>query len=48
MNTLQKLQNRAMRLILKCDYLTSSKNMLEKLNWLSINQNIKYNSEIRI
>lgn len=40
---LQKLQNRAMRIILKCEYRTHTEIVLESLNWLSINQKIKYN-----
>lgn len=40
---LQKLQNRAMRLILKCDFLTPREFMLRALNWLSIIQMIKFN-----
>lgn len=42
-NALQKLQNRAMRIILKCDYLTPINFMLNELKWLSINQRIVYN-----
>lgn len=40
---MQKIQNRAMRIILKCDYLTPRDFMLKALNWLSIHQQIKYN-----
>lgn len=42
LKSLQRLQNRAMRLIIKCDYLTSSKWMLDFLNWLSVKQLITY------
>jgi hypothetical protein len=38
---LQKLQNKAMRVITKCDWYTHSKDMLQKLGWLSIKQQIK-------
>lgn len=34
--SMQKIQNRGMRIILKCDYLTSKKFMLDSLGWLSI------------
>ena len=40
---LQKLQNKAMRIILKCARLTHIKDMLERLNWLNITQLIKLN-----
>lgn len=40
---MQKLQNRAMRYILKCDYRTSQDFMLKTLNWMSVSQRIKYN-----
>lgn len=40
---MQKLQNRAMRIILKCEFRTHTATMLESLNWLSINQKIVYN-----
>lgn len=33
---LQKLQNKAMRIILKCDRYTSIQNMLNLLNWLDV------------
>lgn len=45
---LQKLQNRAMRIILKCDRLTHRADMLNSLNWLSVNQRINYNTLIMI
>ena len=37
---LQKLQNKAMRTILKCDRYSSITSMLESLNWLNINQRL--------
>lgn len=40
---LQKIQNRAMRLILRCKRDVKIEFMLEKLNWLSINQRVQYN-----
>lgn len=40
---LQKLQSRAMRIIIRCEYRTPRKNMLEVLNWLSVTQLIVYN-----
>lgn len=45
---LQLIQNRAMRIILRCDYLTPRQHMLDSLNWLSINQQIKFNVLIMI
>lgn len=45
---MQVIQNRAMRLILNCDYMTSTKFMLEAMNWLSISQMIRYNVLIYI
>jgi Reverse transcriptase (RNA-dependent DNA polymerase) len=42
LDVLQKLQNRAMRSILRCDWYTHSKDMLERLNWLSVKQKIEY------
>lgn len=45
---IQLIQNRAMRTILKCDYLTSREFMLRALNWLSIDQKIKLNTLITI
>jgi hypothetical protein len=45
---LQKLQNKAMRIILKCDWYTHSEDMLKKLNWLSISEKIRYNSLVFI
>lgn len=38
---LQVLQNKCMRVVLKCNIYTPIKNMLQTLNWLSIEQNIK-------
>lgn len=40
---LQKIQNRAMRLILKCKRDVKIEIMLDKLNWLSVNQRVQYN-----
>jgi hypothetical protein len=40
-DVLQKLQNKAMRTILRCDWYTHSKDMLNELDWLSINQQIQ-------
>jgi hypothetical protein len=40
---LQKLQNRGMRIILKCSRYSSIKFMLDSLNWLNINQRLKMN-----
>lgn len=40
---LQKLQNRAMRIVLNCEFRTHTKLMLESLNWLNIYQRINYN-----
>jgi hypothetical protein len=45
---LQKLQNKAMRIILKCDWYTHSVDMLKKLNWLSISEKIRYKSLVFI
>lgn len=42
-NILQMIQNRAMRVILKCDYRTPRKFMLNALDWLSIEQKIMLN-----
>lgn len=42
-NRLQKLQNRAMRLILRCEYRSHTDTMLKALDWLSVNQRITYN-----
>lgn len=45
---LQKIQNRALRVILKCNKRTKIVEMLTKLQWLSINQRILYNVMILI
>lgn len=45
---LQKQQNRAMRIILRCSYITSVDIMLETLAWMSIRQRIVYNTLIYI
>lgn len=42
-DTLQKLQNRAMRIILNCEFRTHINDMLETLDWLNITQKIKHN-----
>lgn len=39
---LQKLQNRGMRIILKCNRFTPIKSMLNVLEWLSVKQRLKY------
>lgn len=41
---LQKMQNRAMRIILKCSRYTSTHFMLESLKWLNIRQRLKLNT----
>jgi hypothetical protein len=41
-NKLQILQNKAMRCILKCDWYTSKTEMLRSLEWLSVEQRIKF------
>lgn len=38
----QKLQNLAMRIILNCEFRTHTADMLDALNWLSVNQKINY------
>ena len=43
---MQVLQNKVMRLILKCDRLTPRINMLECLQWMSVRQRIEYNTLI--
>lgn len=48
LDSLQKLQNRAMRIILSCDRLTHIKDMLDKLNFLTVKQRIKLASLIFI
>lgn len=45
---LQQLQNRAIRIILNCEYRTHRVDMLNELNWLSISQKIKYNTLIMV
>lgn len=45
---IQKIHSRAMRTVLKCDYLTSRKVMLNTLNWLSFHQRVKLNSLISV
>lgn len=41
--TLQKLQNKAMRIILRCDKYTSIDFMLKSLKWLSVKELINFN-----
>lgn len=48
MNSMQAIQNRAMRIVLKCEYLTPREQMLNTLNWLTIEQNIRLNTLIMI
>lgn len=48
MYEMQKVQNRALRIILKCEYRTPRKFMLEALGWLSVSQNVKLNVLILI
>lgn len=45
---MQKLQNHAMRYILKCDYRTPSEFMLNSPNWMSVAQQINYNVMIMV
>lgn len=45
---MQKIQNRGMRIILKCNYLTPKKFMLDALNWLSVAQRIRFNALVMI
>ena len=40
---LQKLQNRAMRVILKCSKYTNIETMLDSLEWLYIKNFVEYN-----
>lgn len=48
MQVLQKLQNRAMRVILKCNRYTPIQNMLQTLQFMSVKQRICYNTLIFI
>lgn len=48
LSKLQLLQNRAMRIILKCDYRTHRIDMLNDLGWMSISQRIRYNTLVMI
>lgn len=45
---LQKLQNKAMRVIIKCHWRTHVVDMLHALNWMSITQRIYFNAMIFI
>jgi len=40
---LRKLQNKVMRVILRCNYKTRIKDMLEPLHFMSIEERIEYN-----
>lgn len=42
-NAMQVLQNRAMRIILDCEFGTHTDYMLNELKWMSINQRLHYN-----
>jgi len=42
LNCLQLLQNRGMRTVLKCEFRTHRVDMLESLQWLSVEQNINF------
>lgn len=46
--SMQKIQNRGMRTMLKCDFMTPKKFMLNCLGWLSISQRIKFNAIVMI
>lgn len=48
MGRLQKLQNRAMRIILGCSRYTPIAHMLDCLNWMTIKQRIYYNTLVII
>lgn len=41
---MQVLQNKVMRLILRCDRLTPRQNMLDCLQWMSVRQRVEYNT----
>jgi len=43
MQYLQNLQNKEMRIILRCNYRTKTKNMHEALNFMSIRERIEHN-----
>lgn len=43
LHRLQKLQNKAMRVILRCNKRTSISSMLNNLQWLSVSQKIELN-----
>lgn len=45
---LQILQNRAMRIILKCNSYTAISDMLRSLGWLSVTQRLKFNVLVMI
>lgn len=48
MGEMQKIQNRAMRVLLNCERTTPKKHMLDKLKWLSVSQRIVLNSLMMI
>ena len=48
MNKFQILQNRAMRIILRCDRYTPIRDMLSNLNWMSIKQRIVFSTLVFI
>ena len=43
---LQKIQNRYARMVLKADFLTPHKEMLQTLQWQSVTQRIQYNTSL--
>ncbi|MCW4336379.1 MAG: reverse transcriptase domain-containing protein [Candidatus Thiodiazotropha endolucinida] len=45
-NRLLKLQKRAARIILRCDFLTPSENMFKELQWLSFPKRVQYHTII--
>ena len=46
--SLQKLQNKAARMVTKLDWMTSSKILLQQCGWLSVNQLIFYHSVLLV
>ena len=47
-NSLQVMQNRAARLVTRCDWTTPVKNFLLQCGWLSVNQLIYYHSVLLV
>jgi Reverse transcriptase (RNA-dependent DNA polymerase) len=47
-NRLQVLQNKCMRILLNCNKYTSINNMLERLNWISVEDTIKISNIVLI